>query len=203
MKLEHDNQIPQIVNYQQPVTTYQVAVGGGASANQAQYSIPQATAQTNPPALPPGMVYAAQHGNQIVVDQNNISVPHAVSSQIKSQPTYVNAKQYHRILKRREARRKLDEYYVRRRKQCREEGAKCGDKRSNVAMGGAGDQSQDADGKENGAANGRRPYIHESRHKHAMKRPRGPGGRFLTKDELVGYYQIHPEDDPSNPNNYK
>lgn len=67
-------------------------------------------------------------------------------------PTFVNAKQYRRILKRREARAKLEEYY-------RQKRAK----------------KADQEGKDP------KPYMHESRHRHAMKRPRGPGGRFLTK----------------------
>lgn len=66
-------------------------------------------------------------------------------------PTFVNAKQYRRILKRREARAKLEEYY-------RQKRAKKAEHEKN-----------------------NKPYMHESRHRHAMKRPRGPGGRFLTK----------------------
>lgn len=58
---------------------------------------------------------------------------------------YVNARQYARILKRRQARLILES------------------KRKTAA---------------------RQQFLHESRHRHACSRPRGPKGRFLTKEEL-------------------
>lgn len=102
----------------------------------------------------------------------------------QQRPTFVNAKQYRRILKRREARARLEEYYRQ--------------KRAEKAVQKATEEESNA----NGMGGSRKPYLHESRHRHAMKRPRGPGGRFLTKDELVEYYKSHPEQDPNNPENF-
>ncbi|KAM6510825.1 Global transcription regulator sge1 [Fusarium solani] len=60
----------------------------------------------------------------------------------------INAKQTHRILKRRAARQKFEEKFGLNRKS-------------------------------------RRPYLHESLHNHAMRLPRGPGGRFLSRAEVA------------------
>ena len=82
---------------------------------------------------------------------------------LDEEPLYVNAKQYYRILKRRVARARLEEVHrlSKQRKVCP----------LLVLLAQVLTRAK--------------PYLHESRHQHAMRRPRGPGGRFLTAEEIA------------------
>ncbi|XP_062396451.1 nuclear transcription factor Y, alpha, like isoform X10 [Sardina pilchardus] len=96
-----------------------------------------------------GMVMMVPGGGAVPAIQR---IPLPGAEMLEEEPLYVNAKQYHRILKRRQARAKLE-----------------------------------AEGK---IPKERRvsKYLHESRHRHAMQRKRGDGGRFFSpkdKEEMA------------------
>jgi nuclear transcription factor Y, alpha len=124
----------------------------------------------------------------------------SAAATVGAQPTFVNAKQYHRILVRRKARKKMEEHYerVRRARGGTVENSTGGSSQAAQQVSNNAAGTDDLGTSEQGNSSRKRSYLHESRHRHALKRPRGPHGRFLKAEELAEFYRLNPRQDPKN-----
>lgn len=105
-------------------------------------------------------------GGGAVPTMQRIPLPGA--EMLEEEPLYVNAKQYHRILKRRQARAKLEaEGKIPKERRVRHRSPPYSPTLSRKAL----------------TCFLLQKYLHESRHRHAMQRKRGDGGRFYSPKE--------------------
>lgn len=117
---------------------------------QSQQEIDHSIARATYPYTEPyfGGIFAT-YGPQAMIHPHMLGVQQArmpLRIETEEEPVYVNAKQYHGILRRRQLRAKAES--------------------------------------EKKVIKVRKPYLHESRHLHAMRRARGCGGRFLNTKKL-------------------
>ncbi|XP_023003807.1 nuclear transcription factor Y subunit A-7-like isoform X2 [Cucurbita maxima] len=154
---------PSITTSNQYLTPLQVGAGHALAPPAYPYPDPYYRSIFSPyDAQPyPPQPYGGQpmvHLQLMGIQQAGVPLP----TDAVEEPVFVNAKQYHGILRRRQSRAKAES--------------------------------------ENKALKSRKPYLHESRHLHALRRARGCGGRFLKSNKNENQQNEVASGDKSHPN---
>lgn len=142
-------------SHNMPMSAQRAHSASGSIVASEDFNYPAGSASVGPSGL----------GITQVGGSNAISEPEPAAP-AEDEPLYVNAKQYQRILKRRATRARVEE-------ERKKSWLEYMQSREQAALNG--DELDD----------GKKPYLHESRHRHAVRRPRGPGGRFLTRSPAI------------------